>query len=502
MKQKLFDLLQAKYPDVKELLLHRYINKYVDVLIPVIKEVILMRCEYKGQKELVIPVEDIKREIGRAKIKDKTIYIWNMFQSNEQTSLLLINLKGYEGKYSRGIINPIYKGEVMDAINSLLIELNPKILKELDDKANNSVPVDPKYIDSYIKKTRQTLAEPIPNVKFKEILTENLTLATQLKSMVKTDGSEYWLDEYWEEHSSGRIYGHGLSLQRIRKEIRHACLGPCHKYDFKACSFAVMTGLALKINPTLQVETLKDYVKYRKEMRERIGARIGVSSSKMKKIFTAIGFGAQIKDNPYSYVKKELGDERYKLFINDYEVKIIKTALAEVNKTIIGCDLFKGDTFTFMGRTWTQTDPKQTTNQKLSWIYQAMESKAISMFIERAEVAFILATHDCLYFKKPLPRRVLENIHFDIQREFPLLAFEHEKIIPIMTEEDFFEFRKTSITEVQLPRQQHQRFIQREEVAASDYEPIGSTIGGSIPKKMEMSPWGLVPEGTYSQHQK
>jgi len=79
------------------------------------------------------------------------------------------------------------------------------------------------------------------------------------ESLIEEDG-EYLFPEYWEQSDSGRYYGHGTSLQRVSKEVRHAALGRCHMYDVKAASYALLTRVGLAIDPALDVGVLVNYV--------------------------------------------------------------------------------------------------------------------------------------------------------------------------------------------------------------------------------------------------
>jgi hypothetical protein len=175
-------------------------------------------------------------------------------------------------------------------------------------------------------------------------------------------------------------------------------------------------------------------------VRENIAKRIGTSTDKIKSVFTSLGFGAKLSNSPFTAIRKELGAESYKALIQDQEFMFIKQALDRVNKTIAESEHFKQDTFQWCNRTYLNVDrdgDKRTTSQKLAWIYQTMERHALDIFLAHAEQEPILTTHDCLYFKQKLPARVVNNVQTILGLEFPLLNFEHNHIIPIMTDEDY-----------------------------------------------------------------
>lgn len=220
--------------------------------------------------------------------------------------------------------------------------------------------------------------------------------------------------------------------------MRHAALGECHKYDFKASSYALLTSLAVQIDPTLHVAAIKDYIRHRTHIRARVAKAVGISEVWAKAVFTAIGFGAELRDNPHNAIRAKLGHDKYNLLVGNTEFAMIATQLKAVSKTIDKA--FPNTGFEFFGADYSPLDPhtgsRRTKNQKLAWIYQRMESEALRMFVDLADEQPLLVAHDCAYFKSKLPASKTQDIAFQLSRQFELLRFEHEKVIPIYAAED------------------------------------------------------------------
>lgn len=236
------------------------------------------------------------------------------------------------------------------------------------------------------------------------------------------------------------MYGQGLSLQRIPKAVRHAALGLCWSYDFKASCYALLTGLALSINPNLKVGALKEYIKDRSSIRARIAKSLGISEERVKSIFSSLGFGARLVDNPHMSIRKDLGPEKYQMLLANQEFHFINQAFKLVRATIL--EAYSQDSFNFMGLTYTNVDPasdplkptKRTDDQKMAWIYQAMESKAIAEFGAMAKSSGyepLLFAHDCVYFEQRIAAGTLHSCETELRREFPLVQIDAEEIIPI-----------------------------------------------------------------------
>ena len=179
----------------------------------------------------------------------------------------------------------------MTELLNLKVEANIDALEDIERNANYTVNVDTASLRSYIAKTQQTIAETDKGQHYSEKLRKNLAAAQRLLAMVhEADGSNATahLRERWEQADTGRLYGQGYSLQCMTQEVRHAALGVCHKYDFKACAFALMAGLAHSIDPTLKLGATLDYITNRAKIRERIATQTGISVALVKVIFTAL----------------------------------------------------------------------------------------------------------------------------------------------------------------------------------------------------------------------
>jgi hypothetical protein len=498
MKQRLVEALSARYPAMKASMATRYVDKYVTaVLTEIATQYVLMNRE-DICNEISFAADKVSAASGRAKIKSKSTYIYSMMQACASTSLVLETYTGNSitHRVSKVLFNPKYKKEIMDAIRSMAIELNTKHLNDLDAKANHSINIDKEALSSYIEATRTSLINP-PSLEYEDKLLRNLLVANQLLVQAKEQDGDYYVDEYWEEIDSGRIQGHGISLQRIAKEVRHAALGRCHRYDFKTASYALMTSLALQLDSTLQIAALKDYIKNRSEIRKRIAADIGISEEWMKEVFTSIGFGAELKDNPYNSIRHKLGQDKYYKLICNSEFLSIKQQLDQVSNTIHKHAAFADKGFELLGRTYTQINPKddkkRTKNQKLAWIYQCMESHALGMFVESvpADYKIMLMVHDCLYLKKQLPLQQLNDIRWKLAQVYPLLNFEHNVIVPIHADGFISRSERNKKQQVET----HEEFIAEQERKASGYEPMHSTVSATPsmqPKRQVMTPWGLV----------
>jgi hypothetical protein len=481
LKAALLAALKLAQPQIaKEYLYERCISKYVDAMIPAISAAI---ANSQHVAEFAFCQSAIREVIGT--IGKKQQYIYQLMKEDARTSLLLVIRKGFKknglSALSTVALNPIYKDLVMKELLDLRIESTQAELSYIERRSNYTVDVDPQSLASFIQKTAETIRTTNKSEAYTEQLYRYLAAARQLQTMINPADALHptpYIKERWEIADCGRIYGQGYSLQRMPKAVRHAALGVCHKYDFKASAFALMAGLAQAIDPNLRVSAILDYVKNRQAIRQRIARELNIEEDLVKTIFTALGFGAELKNNPYNAIRgalakaarirhdprvrlprdvyNHLGADEFQRLVKNQTFAYIYEELQQVNKTIIAYfnthELMIGD------RTYQPVDPKtgkrRTERQKLAWIYQALESQAMLRFVDLAEQEALLTTHDCVYFKQKLPASTLVDATYQLQQQYFYLRFEHAAIYPI-AEDTYFTARFAEVEEFETLHRQH-----------------------------------------------
>ncbi len=490
LKARLLAALKATQPQIsKRYLYERCVNKYLAAMLPAISKAISLSHKSNDllPNQFYFCQSKIREEIGT--IGKQQHYIYQLMREHITTSLLVVIRKGFSkngmSKLSAVAINPIYEELIMDELLNLRIDANIKLLDEIEQNSNYTVNVDPASLASFINKTTDTLRASTKGSAYADKLLRNLTAAKQLQSMIHAADEENptpYLNELWIQADCGRIYGKGYSLQRMPKEVRHAALGVCHKYDFKACAFALMTGLAHEINPTLMASAILDYIKNRQVIRKRIAAELNISEELVKTIFTALGFGAELKNNQHNAIRgalakaarqqhdatvrlerdiyNNLGADEFARLVANRTFKYIYDELQQINSTILAH--YKTNELVIGDATYNEIDKhtgkRCTDKQKLAWIYQAHESQAMQMFAKLAKQDELLTAHDCIYFKQKLPASVCVDATYLLQQRFPYLRFEHEAIYPIANDVQY----AARFADTDLIEQEHRNCIAAE----------------------------------------
>lgn len=502
LKTTLLAALKTTTPRLgKNYLYERCATKYLSAMLPAISHAISLnhKSTQYNTGEFALAQTTLRDALGRIGTQQK--YIADVMKSHATTSLIIEIKKGFN--YASGSnmlslvqLNPIYKELVMEELLNLRMEKNQKLLDEIELASNYTVNVDAASLASYISKTTKTIMTTKDNGAYKDKLLKNSLAAIQLQTMIhdadETNATPY-IKERWEQADSGRIYGQGYSLQRMPKEVRYAALGYCYKYDFKASAFALMAGLAHAINPAIKIGAALDYVKNRNSIRQRIAKELNIDEGVVKTIFTAIGFGAELKNNQFNAIRgafakvarmkydasirlerdiyNNLGADEFMCLVENRTFCDIYINLQVINQTIL--DYYKINALVINDRTYSNTDDKtgkkRNDRQKLAWIYQALEFTAMVHFsdlvLDMTQQEPLLTTHDCIYYKNKLPASVKVDASYLLNQTFPYLRFEEREIVPIV-EDAYFVARYAQTIQFE---QEHKQRIKEQELLARNY---------------------------------
>lgn len=431
--------IEALLPNAKQFQIERTAVKYVQNALKLVADS-LVRHDIQDD-QLALSLHELDHATGRVKVGGKLQYIAPLLHRNPATRLVTVDFRGNEGKLSRVSLNPLYESAFILLLAQVAEGTAPGACPLPDSAADHEVAVDLEAAKSFMRKTRATLdAQTDLQSEYSRTLLRNILIAQAVLARVADAGGSPYLQECWSESDSGRMYGKGFSLQRVPAKVREAFIGRCHKYDFKASSYALLTGLAKAYQPDLQTRDIEHYVKHRASIREQVAGDVGISKDKVKAIFTALGFGADVADNRRKAIRRMLQPKQYERLLANAHFCRLRDRMNEVREIIVKhfdpTQPFLGFMFSEIGPA---TGKKRSKNQMLAWIYQRMESEALYRFVMLArefKQEAILTAHDCVYFKAPLPADLQADIAVLLRKEFPFLSFEHDRVIPIHADDD------------------------------------------------------------------
>lgn len=482
LQKTIADELKLLYPDLKPYQVDRYAEKYVR---GVVSE--LSKWHHNPRNDhFSVDSRELNRLCGR--MADNS-YLFAFMDRSDRTRLVDVRYRGNTGFYKQVVPSARYHEQLMDLIGNKMTEsISPinKKMQDLSSDATDWVPVDLDSLTSFMAHTQERLAQADSSLK--SAMLDDIAQARQITGMSQQRAGQWWFPEVYRSADSGRRYGLNNSLQRQNSRVRAAALGHCHRYDFKTNSYAVMTSLALNIDPNLRVGSILDFIQYRSQRREQIAAATGLPVSVIKQVFTAVGFGAEAQDNPHKALRRLIKSQsRFEALINNETFLWIQEDFQKVNDTIAG-HFPEGDFEFLMGCQYhhlRDSGRRKSTNQRLAWIYQNVESYLLKTSVDHIQQHTgqrpLLCVHDCMYYRQPVPKSVLEDLMFQIREQFALVALEHTSIWPIGTQQRYDDLEQ----EWQREEQEHRARIQQEELAARGFQ-MPQWTGVKMPTQQQL----------------
>lgn len=116
---------------------------------------------------------------------------------------------------------------------------------------------------------------------------------------------EGMLPQEYIEAESGRLYGHGVHLQNVCREVKIIALaGVGHEYDFANCHFSIFKQLAERAG--CPCPTIEDYLAHKNETRQQLAQDIGATAAQVKEcLLITLNGGTAYSLN--SDIVKEIG---------------------------------------------------------------------------------------------------------------------------------------------------------------------------------------------------
>jgi hypothetical protein len=109
----------------------------------------------------------------------------------------------------------------------------------------------------------------------------------------------------YEQSNSGRMYGTGVNLQSVSRQVRYAALHGLWDYDIENCHYSILQQMAAKEG--LQCPVVEEYLNNKVSIRNRLAADLGLTPRQVKKVLLAMVYGASLSDDPSSAVPEIVG---------------------------------------------------------------------------------------------------------------------------------------------------------------------------------------------------
>lgn len=230
----------------------------------------------------------------------------------------------------------------------------------------------------------------------------------EVKTLIRQAEHFGGLPIQYQQSNTGRLYATGVNLQNCKSETRHAALAGFYDYDIAACHFSIMTQMAAKFG--LRCAVIDDYVNNKTQIRSELAEALGLEVGSIKKVLTAMAYGARQSLDPADAIPKEIGKENAERLYHLDLYKALKTDLAKATDTILNNHALVKQQFvnaigkalivTAKGKQLAAKDTKRHT--RMSHLMQGVEAAVLEVAARAFPNQIVLLQHDGFTTSSPI----------------------------------------------------------------------------------------------------
>ena len=305
-----------------------------------------------------------------------------------------------------------------------------KVLKEIDPQWKKVVEEVKRIVrsrESESQANKGTIGGVNRELSLQALLSKDLKLAgvkqrlleinTLLVAARENRGSSVHV--IYTEANTGRYTAKSAVLQGYHKSVRYAALSGCYEYDLEAAHQNILLQLLDKQGVNFpELKVVREYVANKQSIRIRLSEELSTSVDVVKKIISALTYGAQLNRSPKQSLYKSCDEDRELLdkvvvhpWLKDL-VKVFKLA----HKYLVPD---KDNIVNAVGIKYSKEDAKNSS--ELAHILQGVERLVLDVVIKhsnRDDIALLV--HDCVVFYNKqstdkLSRIVKEETGFELE---------------------------------------------------------------------------------------
>lgn len=461
---------------------------YKEVKQAIIKGIHIADVEQTKFNLIPINFSELRVKVGRYGNKGKQKYWFDWFQ--EHHPLMTKVSQGYK-LGNKGILTMI---KLTKEIELMLSEKDDAgvfraYYENEVDTPMDWVDIDLNSLDAYIRHNLDSQRYNSRSSSYSATLKQNLQEANQIYSIASfTEGQ---LPQIISLSKFGRKYYRGVNLQSASKMVRHAALGDCYQYDIEASVFTWKLDLAKDIDPTIKLPATIDYLDFKNHHRQRLAELLFDRSERsvktIKRVITAVGFGARMTNTVYRLETGEWQTTALKNIIVDptrlkmlFDDSWFKEFVAEQDKMTALIYQQVKDRDNIKNMDFLKTPIGRLSKSKvMSYLYQQTEAMIIQALQTRMDTngtKCLLVCHDGFYTKT---RADVVDLRYELQQYLP-----HGKLEEVR--HDAFKYNPDAVIE----EQEHKQWIRDEE------RRVAQTLGKSVhvPQAMYVPKYGIKNE--------
>ena len=218
------------------------------------------------------------------------------------------------------------------------------------------------------------------------------------------------LEAHYQEVTSGRIFGSGLCLQNVVREVRQAALKGMWDYDISNAHPTIIAQLAERIG--LAMPAMQRYLDNKKLIRETIAKDVGITVAEAKQSLISICYGVKRSVYEKSAIPELIGVDRAKaLYIHPEWAGLVDEVRAVRDPIIRSMRQHKGRLYNPFGKSMLCGKGKAA--EAFAHIVQGVEAWALNAIIEAYGSDLVLLVHDGWVAGRDIPISDQERVIFE-----------------------------------------------------------------------------------------
>lgn len=217
--------------------------------------------------------------------------------------------------------------------------------------------------------------------------------------LIEAKANDNKISCFYQKARSGRLYGIGINLQNINKDIRKAAL---QGFGYKDIDLE-NSQPSLLLN-FYKGETLQYYVNNKSKIRQRLANLIDEDITTIKNILISLFFGASTQLTPKSSVVKKLGMEKATVLLTDSWVKDLIKDIRKAKKELLSSDTGVN----ILTKLPTKVLENMKLNHKVAHILQNLESQILILCVKNYNADLLL--HDGFITKDAVDLKELSTL--------------------------------------------------------------------------------------------
>lgn len=196
----------------------------------------------------------------------------------------------------------------------------------------------------------------------------------------------------YSQSPSGRMYGQGVNLQSVHRQVRYAALNGMWDYDIENCHYSILQQMTIMAGG--QCQSIDHYLSNKAVIRIDLAKTLGLTPRQVKKVLLAMIYGASLSEDPSAAIPEIVSsvDAARALYQHPF-FKALADDVAKASALVLKTHRpFRGGLRNLRGLVMRVAGKEA--RQKLSHLLQGVESVALEAAHNVCAEKVLLLQHD------------------------------------------------------------------------------------------------------------